>query len=288
MPQKILFPMEYMNITTGVNEASHIGSNAIDCAGSDSGIDYVNAPFTGVIKKIWANGNTVWLESLEPVEYADGTIDFATASFTHDNNVSDLKVGQVIQQWQIFYQEGTAGNANGNHIHLEVGRGKFSGTGWHLVGGNWVINNSYLPYNAFFLKDETIVINGHGYPWRKVTQGGNNMAGIDATDLTAIYELGPLGRSRSPGEGENVYLGKTANFVLRDHRASKEGQDKAAGLAAQAAAVTALQAENAQLKATIAAKDKEIADLKAQLAAGGTGKYTKAISSGTDLYIKVA
>lgn len=277
--------MEYMNITTGVNEASHVGSNAIDCAGSDAGIDYVNAPFTGVIKKVYPYGNTVWLESLEPVEYADGTIDYATASFTHDNIVSDLKVGQVIQQWQIFYQEGTAGNATGNHIHLEIGRGKFTGTGWHLVGTNWVINNSHLPYNAFWLKDETIVINGHGYPWHKISQGANNMASaIDATDLTAIYELGPLGRPRSPGEGENVYLGKTANFVLRDHASSTEGKNRAAALAAQAAAVKTLTAENAALKVTIAAKDKEIADLKAQLAVGSGGKYTKVITAGADMY----
>ena len=136
----------------------------------------------------------------------------------------------------------------------------------------------------------------------KPNQGGNNMAGIDATDLTAIYELGPLHRSRTPGEGENVYLGKTANFVLRDHANSTEGKNREAALAAQGATITNLTNENTSLKATIttlkativtkdatiAAKDKEIATLKAQLAAGSGGNYTKVIQAGTDLYTKVA
>jgi hypothetical protein len=212
MTQKILFPMEYMNITTGINEASHVGSNAIDCAGSDAGIDYVNAPFKGVIKKIYPFGHTVWLESLEPVEFADGTIDYATASFTHDNIVTDLSVGQVVQQWQIFYQEGTAGNATGNHIHLEIGRGRFTGTGWYQnANGNWVINNSYIPYNAFFLRD-TIVINGRNYPWKKET---NNVAIIQNADNwfgrcdKTMYQM----RGRNIGRAEFEKYAVGAEFL---------------------------------------------------------------------------
>ena len=160
--------MQYMNITQGVNgEYSHQGTLAIDCAGKDRNIDNAYAPFDGVVKKIYTIGNTVWLESLEPVQYADGTVDYATVNLTHDNAVLDLKVGQVIKQGQVFYQEGTAGNATGNHIHLEIGRGKFRAPGWYQnAQGVWMINNAYLPYNAFFLGD-TIIINSGGYNWVK-------------------------------------------------------------------------------------------------------------------------
>lgn len=166
MPQKIIFPMQYLRITTGINELSHKGSNAIDVAGKDTGIDNAFAPFTGTIKRIYALGNTVWLESNAPVEFADGTVDYATVSFTHDSIVSDLSVGQVVQQGQIFYQEGTA-NASGAHIHLEVGRGKFTGKGWFKnAQGNWVINGSYEPWRAFWLTVDTIILNGYNYPWK--------------------------------------------------------------------------------------------------------------------------
>lgn len=281
--QNILFPMHYMRITTGINELSHLGSNAIDCAGKDTGIDNAWAPFTGTIKRIYALGHTVWIESNEKVQFADGTIDYATASFTHDSIVSDLSVGQVIQQGQIFYQEGTA-NATGAHIHLEIGRGKFTGKGWYQnAQGNWVINNSYIPYNAFWLKSDTIILNGHNYPWKKEI----TMAGIDGADLTAIYELGPLGRSRSPGEGDNVYLGKTANFVLRDHASSAEGKAKAASQANKDVTITNLTNENKSLKGIILEKDAQIKALQDQIAAGGGGEYKKVVSSGQDLYIKV-
>lgn len=182
MTQKILFPMEYMKITTGVNEASHLGSNAIDNAGKYSGIENVFSPFTGTIKRIYEYGHTVWLESNEPVEFADGTVDFAVCSFTHDNIVSDLSVGQVIQQKKVFYQEGTAGQATGNHLHLEVGKGKFTGNGWYKNKyGKWVINNSYVPWNAFFTQNDTVIINGYGYPWKRSEEM------VDETVLALIY-----------------------------------------------------------------------------------------------------
>jgi len=183
--QKLLFPMPYMNITTGINQASHLGSNAIDCAGSDSGIDFAIAPFTGVIRKKWANGNTVWIESSAPVLYADGTVDYATVSLTHDNNIDNLAVGQVVQQGQRFYEEGTAGRATGNHIHLEVGRGRFTSTGWYQnAHGNWVINNSYVPYAAFWL-DNINVINGYGYPWKRTVTAPTTNTGVQ--DMTPNF-----------------------------------------------------------------------------------------------------
>lgn len=166
-----IFPMEYLNITQGINSGSHVGSFAIDIAGRDSAIDNAFAPFTGTIKKIWANGNSVWLESNAPVRLADGTTDYLTVLMTHDNNVSDLYVGKVIPQGVNYYQEGTAGNATGNHIHLNVGRGKFTGTGWYQNKyGYWVINNEIRPYDALYLS-ETHIINSGGYPWQTIKGG---------------------------------------------------------------------------------------------------------------------
>lgn len=168
--EKAHFPMQYMNITQGVNGSySHQGTNALDLAGKDTGRDYVFAPFTGVVKKIYTqSGNFVWLESVNKVIYADGTIDYMTIMIGHDNDVSDLYIGKVIPKGTIFYQEGTAGYATGNHVHLECGRGRYTGGGWYQnSAGQWMIYNSMLPYKALFIQDSTIIYSGYGYPWKK-------------------------------------------------------------------------------------------------------------------------
>lgn len=181
-----IFPMAYLNITQGMEEGSHIGSFAIDIAGKGRGIEPAFAPFTGTIKKKWPNGNTIWLESNLPVEWADGNVDYMTVSMTHDNNIDNLHVGQVIQQGVNFYSEGTAGIATGNHIHLGVGRGKFTGTGWYQNKyGYWVINNEVRPYDALFLSG-TEVINGKGYPWKSK---GEDMTAITREQVLWHYRL---------------------------------------------------------------------------------------------------
>lgn len=167
--EKAVFMMDYLNITQKANnEFSHKGDKAIDIAGKDGGIDNFKAPFTGVIKKIYEEDNTVWLESKDKVRYADGTIDYMTIFTTHDNDISNLKVGNTIKQGEIYYQEGARGKATGNHIHLAVGKGKFTGSGWYQNKyGVWVINNQYDVHKALFLLDTVKIINDGGYNWIK-------------------------------------------------------------------------------------------------------------------------
>lgn len=168
--EKPLYPSPYMRITQGYNEGTHKESYAIDEAGSDSGIDNMLAPFTGVIKKIYiSDANEIWFESLNEVEYPDGTIDYMTILFAHDNNVSDLYIGKVINKGQILYQEGTKGQATGNHCHIECGRGKFSGSGWHKTSLNtWAINNGKSPTECFWIDNSIKILDSHNYTFRKI------------------------------------------------------------------------------------------------------------------------
>jgi len=159
-----------IRITQGVNETySHKGRKALDVA--TSGDRNVYAPFTGVIKKKYTtDSNVVWLESSNPVQYADGTVDYMTMMVMHDNNISDLWVGQTISQGTAFYQEGTAGGVTGTHVHIEFGRGKFSGTGWYQNSyGKWCINNGIDPWNAVYLPTGIKRTNDYGYNWRTVS-----------------------------------------------------------------------------------------------------------------------
>ena len=168
--QKAIFPMKVVRVTQGYGSGTHSGTFALDLAGKDAGIDQAYAPFDCRVKKIWNNGHTVWFESLYKVLYSDGRKDYATVSMTHDNYVSDLRVGGVYKQGRKIYDEGTAGRATGNHIHMEVGRGKFSGSGWFLNTYNiWTINNPYPLHRLFWLKKDAIVKSGGGYKWKRVT-----------------------------------------------------------------------------------------------------------------------
>lgn len=164
-----MFPMTTLTVTQGVGGSySHAGTLAIDIAGKDSGIESAYAPFTGTITKIY-NKFQVWLQSSDPVIWADGTIDYMTILVVHDNDTSDLYVGKKINQGERFFEEGTAGNATGNHIHLEVAKGKMSGGGWYKNSyGTWTITNAVHPATALFLSPTTVVKNGYGYNWKTV------------------------------------------------------------------------------------------------------------------------
>lgn len=168
MSQKALFPMQYLNITQGYGVGTHKGTYAIDNAGRNTGIDNVVAPFDCKVKKIWNNGNTVWIESLQPVQWADGRVSKATMNFTHDNSVADRRVNEILKQGQVFYQEGTAGFASGNHVHIECAKGSFVGTGWFLNKYRfWTINNAVKPESLLFITSSTKVLNTGGLKWKK-------------------------------------------------------------------------------------------------------------------------
>ena len=169
--EKPVFPMEYLRITQGYNEGTHVDSFAIDIAGKDYNISEVKAPFTGVIKKIFQNdANEVWLESKEMVEYPDGTIDFMNILFAHDNNIDSLFVGKEIKKGEVFYHEGTKGNATGNHCHLECGKGKFIDNGWHKNNsGYWSINNGKKPEECLWINDDIKIIDSNNYNFKKIS-----------------------------------------------------------------------------------------------------------------------
>lgn len=169
--QRALFPMRHMRITQGYGTGTHRDSYAIDNAGKDGSVEGVFAPFDGVIRKIYtADANEVWLESLAPVQYADGTEAYMTVLFVHDNDVSDLKVGQTISQGAVFYQEGTKGQATGNHVHIECGKGKFEGTGWHKnSAGYWSIDNGKKPEDCLWLGSDVEVLDDGGVKWKKTS-----------------------------------------------------------------------------------------------------------------------
>lgn len=170
--EKAMYPIKTIRITQRDHQGTHADCFATDEAGPDGGISSLFAPFTGIIKKIYSkDANEVWLESVEPVLFADGTKDYMTIMFCHDNDVSDLWVGKIIKKGEAFYQEGTKGYATGNHCHFECAKSKFTGTGWHKDNaGYWSINNGKLVTDCLFVDDSYNIIQTLGLNFRNVKE----------------------------------------------------------------------------------------------------------------------
>lgn len=153
------------------------------------------------------NGNTVAFESLEKVQFADGTVDYMTFMVAHDNDISDISVGKTYSQGSVFYQEGTKGISTGAHIHLEVARGAYSKRSsssqsiWAFVRGQY---NAIYPNNAFYLYEGTKISNTGGYTWQ-----------IAKTTYTLTYDAN--GGYGAPPPQTDSYIWNISNTVpVRD------------------------------------------------------------------------
>jgi len=145
----------------------------IDIVGPTSGIDDAYAPFDcKVVATSPSNpeeGHMAGFESVNKVLLADGTTDYVTFMLAHDNNISDLSVGQTFKQGEVIYQEGTYGEAGGNHIHMEVARGSFSQNKGAYGGSIWKYvrskENVMYAHQVFTLYSGTKILGYGGHSW---------------------------------------------------------------------------------------------------------------------------
>ena len=162
------FGMKTLNITQGrFNDFSHTNLNAYDLAGEDTGIDrWITYNELEVIG-IFPYSNTGFANT---VLFYDEVNDI-TLAMSHCNFIPTIcSLGKKIPAGRTIYYEGTAGKATGNHIHLELGRGrqtskvKINSSEWGLK--NWINIEDY-----FYLDDE-ITIKNSPYLFSK---GGDQM-----------------------------------------------------------------------------------------------------------------
>jgi hypothetical protein len=151
----LILPMKNFQISQGCNgQYSHQGVNALDICGKDTGIEETIAPckMKFITNDSYTNGNAVWFQSVNKVLFADGTVNYATMMFLHDNDISDIKAaaasGHVWAQGESFGDEGTAGYATGNHCHFEIAKGTFTSMYAKNSQGVWHLPNSISPDSA--------------------------------------------------------------------------------------------------------------------------------------------
>lgn len=158
-----IFASNSLLITQGAFDTySHMTQNALDFYPMEGA---VRAPFNATIVRMdasYAGCNAVWIQSNEKVRYADGTYDYMTVSFLHDNDISDLAVGMGLKQGEYFYHSGTYGVSTGKHVHMAIYRGQYH-SGMPLGGGD------VYAQNALFLPDDTYVYDAYGIQWTQIS-----------------------------------------------------------------------------------------------------------------------
>ena len=179
MANYLIYPFRTMRITQSyTGTTSHLPHSSgtpkdypLDEGGADGGRDWVCCPCDGMkVVKTYGVGNgganTVWLTSTSKVIFADGSSDYVTIMCIHPED-ADLKgkTGKIFKRYeQMFREGGDGGTVNGkhvqygNHIHMAVGKGTITGTGWTKNSkGKWVLTTTggTIKPEAAFAIDES-------------------------------------------------------------------------------------------------------------------------------------
>lgn len=165
MTQTSTFMNGTLNLSAGDIFNSHLGGGIIDIVGLTEGF---KAPFDcKLIKKVGDPGNTYIFQSTEPVYIPSKSAPtYVTFRCTHMNeSVHSFPKNTTFNQGDVCYYMGTAGYADGAHIHLQFAeeRGdRLSNNYTNYSGGTFkrIANSSgnlstLLPWDAFYVKSTT-------------------------------------------------------------------------------------------------------------------------------------
>ena len=161
-----LFPMEYLYLSTARNPAEHqlLAMDFFGWTAQGRTFDVpCYAPFTCRVTYT-GNDHNMICQSVNPVRYVDGTLDYATVLVAHSDTAPPV-VGTIIQQGDLWYHTGNYGQSTGDHLHMEVAKGKQT---WDTGGLN--LKNAYHMYDMLAVND-TLVKRGMNYNWRNYDGG---------------------------------------------------------------------------------------------------------------------
>lgn len=170
-----LFPFEYMDISQNEGGSySHENTYNIDFIGYNGSSIVTQCPFyapcTLECVAIWdsASNNRVY-QSVNPVHLADGSIDYLTICFAHDDNPY-YDVGDIVPQGNVLGRTGTTGHVTGDHTHSCCGKGTYQGYTYRQSTvdpstGHYDLTNRAHYYDCCYINDTTLINDG-GNPWQ--------------------------------------------------------------------------------------------------------------------------
>lgn len=164
-----LFPFEYLYMSQDEGgDFSHAGTYNLDFLGwNANGRVYqcpIYAPCTLRCVDVFdpSSNTRVW-ESVNPVHLADGSLDYLTIYFSHDDNPI-YSVGDICYQGNIIAHTGTTGYVTGDHTHTCCGKGQYSGFTQRQPNNLYDLTNRVHYWDALFVND-TNIVNGYSHNW---------------------------------------------------------------------------------------------------------------------------
>lgn len=173
--QYAIWPLSQVYITQGAYDSySHQTENAFDCVVTPITGAQAFAPFDGRVVAAEATWGTIWFQSDNKVQYADGTYDYMTVIFMHGKNATSL-LGKSFRQGEAFYVLGGTGPSGPNtydtHLHVEVYKGRVSTAGTIISSSTaWSYRGNVYPNRALNVQSsKTTVINAYGYTFKRIS-----------------------------------------------------------------------------------------------------------------------
>lgn len=157
-----LFPMEYLYMSQGEHQLY-----ALDFLGWNANGRVYNCPcYAPFSCRVTYTGNdhNMICQSLNKVRFVDGTLDYATVLVAH-SMTAPPRLGTIFTQGDLWYHTGNYGISTGDHLHMEVAKGRVS---WGAGGLH--LKNPYHMWNMF-AKNNTVISNGMGLNWRDYEGG---------------------------------------------------------------------------------------------------------------------
>lgn len=186
MKEYAIYPFQYMNITQNWNQGNHIphwkkstdySDKPWDEACKDSGRDYFIPQNDFIVEEVLGINsnitNSVRLKSVNKL-YLPYKLDpdYLHLTLTHMNedNLKQVKKGQILKKGDKILLEGMDGPATGNHFHVTANLGSYHGI-LKNSNGSWcyTYDKSLLPEEAFYIDTNfTIIKNSNGSKFQNI------------------------------------------------------------------------------------------------------------------------
>ena len=196
-----IFPNSTVHVSQpAYGDYSHTGKNVTDIVPDGR----VVAPFSGTIRYIDKSWGYVILESDNKVIWANGTIEKMCVGFMHDNDISNLKVGQHLNQGEAFYDKGTKSGKGGKkitgaHVHIVIMAGAFNENmkSKYSSRGNVYIYDAFsLPYGTKITKSGYAKSN-----WRYLPEQNNTCTASQPAPVLRVTTVFNAPTSLKKGKG---------------------------------------------------------------------------------------
>lgn len=164
-----LFPFPYMYMSQDEGgDYSHDGTYNLDFLGWGANGRIYQCPFYApctlkCVDIFDPSSNTRVYESVEKVHLADGSLDYLTIYFSHDDDPLH-DIGDTVNQGQVLGHTGTTGYVTGDHTHTCTGKGTYAGFTQRPPHDWYDLTNRCHYWDACYVND-TVIVEGYGHDW---------------------------------------------------------------------------------------------------------------------------